>query len=462
MPLINFAGLASGIDSNALIDATLTAQRKQKVQPKKDKITELTDANKAFDDLTTKLKDLQTASRSWSTLNGGGVAKVAASNNETGVTATAANGATNGSYTLSVTQLAKASSYSFNNNYTSASDTVANLGATDTITFQIGNSSTETVDIDVTPTMTVSDFVAAFNAESNRAEASLVQVGAGQYRIAITSTKTGTDEGAIVSVTRGAGFSGSKLDPGDVTHDPAQNAQFTVNGIGATITRQTNKVNDVITGVTFNLLSAPSSATVTISDDPNSTVTTVKKWIDSYNAIITFITENNQITREENGADVKNVFGPLASSRTDNSALASIRDAMAGLSYSGGSTVRILADLGITTERDGTLKFDETKFKNSLSSEPTSVNEVMKLVGDRLAPTGAVIDVIIRFNGSIDTSIRSNKDLISSLNDQIAQAEAALARTEESMRAQFARLESIVGRLQQQQQSLTSALAGLG
>ena len=40
MPLINFAGLASGIDSNALIDATLTAQRKQKVQPKKDKITD--------------------------------------------------------------------------------------------------------------------------------------------------------------------------------------------------------------------------------------------------------------------------------------------------------------------------------------------------------------------------------------------------------------------------------------
>lgn len=469
MAAISFSGLASGIDSTALIEATTAATRKQRVTPKQTKIDELTATNTSLDELETKLRTLKTAAETMGSLAGGAVAKTGTSSNETIATATVTNGALNGSYSLTTTQLAKSASYSFDYAYTGGNDTVASLGANDTISFVFGTSSPENVDIEVTPTMTLNDFVTAFNAESTRAEASIIQVGPNDYRLLITTAETGESAGEIVSVTRGVGFAGGKLDPGDVTHDPAQNAIFTLNGIGP-FTRQKNDVNDVISGVTFNLLDAPGTANISIANDPASSATIVKKFIDAYNEVIKYVNENDTITSKQEGSEFTNVFGPLASTRTDDAAISTLKEAIASIAFASGTAIAILPDLGIETDgtlRDGSLKFDEAKFKTALSTDPTAVNKITMQLGDKLGysykanlGTG-LIDSLIRFNGIFDTTVNGNKTLIDSLNDQIATAEAAIAQTEANMKAQFARLESTVSKLQSQQQSLTSALAGL-
>lgn len=467
MPLINFAGLASGIDSNALIDAVSAASRKQRVTPKEEKIEQLTGTNDALDELRDKLDALKTLAKGVGTLAGGPVAKTVASSNESVATATASNGALNGTYSLTVSQLARNATYSFDYNYTGASDTVASVNDGDpaspdrTFSITIGTSSPETVDIVTTSTMTVGDFIAAFNAASSRAEASLVQVDTGQYRVVITTNNTGDATGSITAVSRGASFSGGKLNTAAATHYAAQNAQFTMSGITGTITRATNKIADVVTGLTFNFASTGTS-TITVTDDSDTSASNMSEFVDAYNEIITYLRENNTITREESGQDVTNVFGTLASTRTDESALGSLKDAFSSSVNTGGSLVRILPDIGITTERDGTLKFDEDKFKSALASEPNSVSDLVESLGDRLGLTGGTIDVITRFNGTFDISINSNKTLITSLNDQIAQAEAAIEKTKETTRGQFARLEALIGSLQQKQQALTSALSSLG
>ena len=55
MALINFAGLASGIDSNALIDATVEAQKQARVKPNEQKVSDLEETNSAYDELKTKM-----------------------------------------------------------------------------------------------------------------------------------------------------------------------------------------------------------------------------------------------------------------------------------------------------------------------------------------------------------------------------------------------------------------------
>jgi flagellar hook-associated protein 2 len=124
--------------------------------------------------------------------------------------------------------------------------------------------------------------------------------------------------------------------------------------------------------------------------------------------------------------------------------------------------VRIFSDLGITTERDGTLKFDTTRLQTAVATEPSSVSSVLQTFADTVAATGGTIDIYTRFNGLFDISTNSNKTLITNLNQQISEAEKQIARKEEELRARFARLESQMSRLQQQQSSLTSALSGLG
>ena len=468
MAAISFSGLASGIDTDALIKATSDATRSQRVTPHQTKISELSDTNAGISDLKDKLKDLQTASLKFSTLSGGGVAKQGTSSDETKVGATAANSALNGSYTVTVSSLAKNGTISLGpaaGTYTSDTDTISS-GTSEVITIGTGaNLETVTVPISAGVT-TISQFVTSFNSLSTKARASLINVGTTtlpSYRVVINSNKTGTLDGAISVTTNAGGFASP-------TSSPATDSAFSIAGIGS-VTRYSNSVNDVISGLTLDL-KAVGTSTVTIADDAETTISVVQDLVTAWNDVVSYISSKNQVTREESGADIKNTFGPLANTQVDDNALSSLRNALAASKYtytqfntSTGQTdtiSRIFSDLGVTTERDGTLKFKTDTFKKFIASEPLSVNGVLTNFADTVAVTSGTIDQYIRFNGLFDTTTTGNKTLITNLNSRIAEAEATITKTEAAMKQRFATLEATMSKLQGQQSALTSALAGLG
>ncbi|MFO0417379.1 MAG: flagellar filament capping protein FliD, partial [Pseudomonadota bacterium] len=139
----------------------------------------------------------------------------------------------------------------------------------------------------------------------------------------------------------------------------------------------------------------------------------------------------------------------------------SLRSVIASTVASSGSSVRIFADLGITTQRDGSLKLDTNKLQQAISAEPISVSTIFQGFADTVALTGGTVDLFTRFNGLIDITTRSNQSTIDELNRRISDAEASIQRQAEALKARYARLESIMGKMQNQQQSLTSALSGL-
>lgn len=471
---INFSGIASGIDSNALIDAVSEATRQQRVKPSQKKITELEETNSALAQLKTKLATLQSTTRNFSTINGGALTKQLTSTDETTVSGTAGNSATNGTYDITVVSRAKNATLSFDDAFTSP-DQVLDATLTDpsdanrTVTFTLGASDPQTVDIVITSTTTAEQFVTQFNEheDNTRATATLINVGTASspsYRIVINSNSEGLDAGQITYAL------GSELDTNSVlkpaTTSQATDASFTIAGILDPITRSTNTVSDVIPGVTLNLNSL-GNAKVSITDDSAATAGKIQDFVDAYNDVVNFIKENNQITRQEDGEKVENVFSPLARERIDDNLLFSLRSALAGSTYSSGSQVRIFADLGITTERDGTLKFNKDQTQTSLgfdaaiAAEPVSVNEIFKNFADQVALTGGTIDLYIGPLRLFESVTNSNNDLVRNLNERISQAEASITKQEETLRARFARLESIIGQMQSQQTALTSALAGL-
>lgn len=456
MPLINFSGLASGIDSDSLIKATSDAARKINVEPSQTKVTELESENSSLEELRTKLNTLRDNARTFSTLKGGGLVKEGQSNNESIAGASATGLATNGTYGLTVTQLAKNATYALSKTSgTYASTTDAIGSSTETITVTIGTgSSMETVNVSVVGgTTTLASFVTSFNTASSKAEASLVNVGTSSspsYKVVINSLKQGTTEGTIsVSASSNVTASG----------DQATNSTFTIAGIGS-ISRSTNEVSDVISGVTFSLRSL-GSATIQITDDVDSSAARIQDLVDSFNDVVKFIRENNTITREESGSDVKNVFAALAKTNVDNNALTAIKNALQSTRASAGTSIKIFPDIGITTERDGTLKFDTDIFETAMSSESSSVNSILTNFADTTSVTAGTIDQFVRFNGLLDITINNNKQRVIDLNQRIGLAEANIKKQEDSMRSRFARLEAMIGKLQSQQNSLTSTLAGL-
>lgn len=463
---INFSGLASGIDTAALIQASSDATRAARVTPSQKRVTELEETNAAADELSNKLDLLKASLKGFTTLNGGGVSKTATSSKESVLSASVANNATNGAYTVTVNSLAKNHTYSFDQTFAASTTPIDNTltggepAGDRTVTFTVGaGAEQETVSVEVkNGTFSASDFVTAFNNASTKAEASLVNTGTAAspaYKIVISSNYEGTQKGSISRTALGASLAGLS----GFSEDAASDASVTVTGIG-TVTRSTNTIADIVPGVTFSL-SSTGSSTVRIAEDVDTTVSKVQSFIDAYNDVVKFVNENNTITRDETTKEVTNTFAPLASSRVDDNALAALRSALSASTASGGSAVRIFADLGITTQRDGSLLFDSSKLKTVIASEPTSVSNVLSSFADKAATTGGTIDQYTRYNGLLDLSINSNKAEIADLNDRIQEAERQIARQEESMKARYARLESLMSKLQQQQSSLTSALSGL-
>jgi flagellar hook-associated protein 2 len=472
MPTINFSGIASGIDTDSLIKTLTDSARSQRVKPNEDKITRLNETSSAITELKAKTDDLRTKLLDFSSLEGGAIIKQGTSSDETIISASASKTASKGTYTVTVSQRAKNATFSFNDRFATTStviDGTINNGAADdpdrTVSFSIGTSSPQTIKVPLTNTTTVSGFVTAFNsaaiAAGGRATASAVNVGtvsSPSFAIVINSANEGLESGQIT-----LNAVGTEIAPAFAanTLSQATNATLSVSGISGTISRATNSVTDVIAGVTLNL-NALGTTTISITDDATATAGKVREWVDTYNEIVTFISENNRITREEDGANVTNVFAPLSTQRVDDNFLSQLRSNLSAARYTGSTAVNVTADLGFKTNRDGTITFDGDVFEEAVASESASANGILLSFADASALTGGTIDLHTRFNGLFDTVTNSNRDQISDLNKRIAEAEAAIARQEESQRARFARLEGVIGRMNSQQQALTSALSGLG
>ncbi len=460
---LSFAGLASGIDSQAIIDSTVASARLARVQPNQKKVGELEETDTALESFGTKLDALRTTLQSFTSLSGGGVSKTGSSSKESVVGATATNAASNGSYNVTVNTLAKNHTYSFDQTYSSTSTAVqstltgAESSAARTISFTVGTGSNqETVSVVVTNgSYSISQFVSDFNNASSKAEASLVNVGtesSPSYKVVINSVYEGAEKGTIARTSLGAGLTNLSA----VSESAASNSSISISGIG-TISRSTNSVSDVIPGVTLNLASA-GTATVKIAEDAATTTAKIQDFVNSFNDIVKFVLENNQVIRDESGSEVKNIFAPLSGTRTDDSALQALRQQLSSSTASGGSVVRVFSDLGITTERDGSLKFDSTKLQSALSSEPSSVSDLIRSFADATALTGGIVDKYTRYSGLLDISINNNKNLISDLNRRITDAEKQIQRQADSLKERYARLEGLMSKLQQQQSSLAGAL----
>ncbi len=472
MSLISFGGLASGIQSKEIIEAISMATRRQRVEPNLQKISRLKDTNAALGEFKGMLSKFQGLSFALGTLSGGAIPKLATSSNEQFVTASASNSALNGSYDLNVTNLAKNGTISFQTTgttYTSPTDKVAPSAGPGTIlfaNFTIGEGvSSEVVSLVFDNNTTLEQFVSMFNEQSNSATATLVNVGTTQnpdLRPVITSKETGTNKGKITFISGSdPAIPGVDYFFQNQTLSQAENAKFTMAGIGGEIERSSNTINDLVPGVTFKL-QAPGSAKITIENDTSLTKEKVQDLVKTYNNILDFVRLNSTITRDDSGSEPKINFGPLSSTKLASSALTSLRSAINSSALSGGGAVRIFADLGITTKRDGTLDLDESKFEEALSSNPEAVNDILKKFGDNVGATDGVIAQYIKFNSLIDLGVQANERQISNINETVNRAEQFILNQEKTLMQRFGRLESLIGGLQSQQSALTSALAGLG
>jgi len=458
MPAISFSGLASGIDSDALIKATLDAQRLA-FRPMQANIDDGKRETKSLQGFNTKLLSLNDSLKDFLSLAGNGISKIGITSDKDLVGVSVADSAPASSTTISVQQLAKGATFSFNDRFASLTAPIApGIAGTETMTFTVGTgASAQTVTVDITNTTTLQELAATLaQAGDGILTATPVNLGTDavpQYGLVMASAETGVEKGTL-AVSVSGGLTGAGLF-GASTIDQAQDSLFTLAGIGQ-ISRSSNKISGVIPGVTFDLKQAANiPVQITVNNDNDKTTERFAKVVSLINELTTYSKENSQITRDEEKANT-NVYGDLAKVRLDDQAVRDIKAALSDAISSSGGAARSFADLGLSTNRDGTLTLDQEKFKTAIGQDPKGAGDLLNNFADKLGATGGIIDGYTRYQGTIQSAIKANEDQAKSLQDRIDTIEANLGRQEQMLKQLYANLEKKVGQLQSSASALTT------
>lgn len=464
--MAGITGIGSGMDINSIVGALVNAEK----APKEAQLARLEKASttkfSALGTLKGALSEFQTAMKG---LNSQALfeKRTATSSNTSAVSASAEKTALSGTYQMAVKQLATSSrvaTASVSN--TSAEPYAASVDGQLTVKLGAGDSAGVLVDIKAGDTLeqirdtlntTLKDKGISANIVNNPADGTSRLVlnakdtGAGKD-IVITAAAAGLEDLAVDGAVKGAGDSAGYLG------DPAQSAVFTIDGLEQT--SSTNSLKDVIPGVTFNLLGKTETdkpLTLTVGQDKAGVTANIKKFVDAYNKLIKTTSELTNVTQVGEGKAP--VVGGLVGDATVRTLLSGVRNEL--VNPAGQEGIRVLADLGISTQKDGTLKIDDTKLGAAITDNFDAVGSFF--TGDN----GLMSRVDKRINGYIQTGgvlEQRMKGLTSTLADIDKQKETLTRRVSQMQTrlfAQFNAMDALVGNLNATSNRLTQALGSL-
>ncbi|MEZ6185792.1 MAG: flagellar filament capping protein FliD [Planctomycetota bacterium] len=438
MPSIQFSGLASGLDTQGIISALVSVEQIP-IQRLSLRQKSLTSAKNLFGDLGTKARALEDLAAKLTTAADFGARK-GTSSDEAKLGVSVSDTADVGSYSLVVSKRAAATRLA-STGYADA-DATGVLG-TGTLSITVGSTTTQ-VPIGSDSLNAVRD---AINDADLGVRASVINDGSGTpYRLVITGEETGLANAVSVDAS---GLSGGSQPLSVSTITAAQNAEFTLDGIA--MQRASNTVSDAIAGVTLQLQDVSATAlTINVTQDAQASSDKVKELVEGYNTLVELINKNN--VPGENGAP----GGPLVGDFAASGALRRLGSAI-GLANGTGIAAN-LSSIGISTERNGTLKLDEAKLKAAIESDPGAVADLVADAATRLE--AAADDLGKASEGVFARRAKTLERTISDLGRQISRREDSLEKLEQSLTLRFTALESLSSRYQSQASFLAALTSG--
>ncbi len=242
-------------------------------------------------------------------------------------------------------------------------------------------------------------------------------------------------------------------------------AKITVNG-AAEQTFSSNTVDTVVPGVTLNLKGTGTSL-VTISPDVDSMVDTVKEFVTQYNDVMNYINTKTREERAESPTTAEErIQGQFTGDATFLDAKYKLTQVVNQVVSGQPSTLNQLAQIGVTSSaanfgKDATLEVNESKLRAALTSNPTGVDAMFNTPGTGLM--SKMKDQIYALNNFVNGAVTSEKKYydneINSMATQINDMEARMVKREETMRLQFASMESMISTLKSQGDRITQLMA---
>ncbi len=389
--------------------------------------------------------------------------------------ATAGASATAGTYSLEVTQLAKAHSISSR----VVATTTETMGTGSLAISNGSNSFSVTVDGSNNTLSGIRD--AINNNSSNTSVRASILTGTSGSRLVLTSKETGASNTISIAVTDNDGnnndayvaatlTSGDGEDTGPQPNttpglsqlayttgatnltlvQAAQNASIKIDNVALSFS--SNTVVDAIPGVTLNLTkeTGTTPAIITVARDSSGLKKLADDFVKAYNDLRTTIVKNTSYDATTNTPST--LTGDSTVRSIDRQLREALRTVPAGVTGS----ITQLADVGIAIDSNGVMSVDSTKFQNAIDSNFTGLQSMLDGYGKA---TYSLITSLTDSNGVISARTSGLKNSIKLLDSQKELVNNRLDAIEKRYRARFTSLDTLISGMQSTSNFLTQQIS---
>lgn len=441
---ISFGGLATGLDTNSIVEQLMNAERAPLVRLEADK-TWMNNRLAAFTELDTRLKSFLTSIDNLGSKEELQQQRITSDSSDFLTASISDEALLDTSYQVEVLSLAQVEKNYSDTGFNSKTDETFGAG---TITINVDGTDHE-IAIVSGENNSLEGMMKAINDADIGISAAIVNDGdaTNPYRL----TLTGDTVGQAISI------SDDTVNLGTFTESQAA-TQAHVKVDGLDVYSNSNTIEEAIPGVTLNLVKAELGETtkISIALDNSSIKGKISAFATGYNDVVSFITGQSTYGGTDGGV--------LGGDSGINAMKRHLQDWLTTQSSNTGS-FSSMSQLGLETQKDGTIMVNDEVLSAAIDSDLDSV--VSLLAGpngdDGLAKTfqdylESQTSSTVGMLAGRETNITSG---LSRIDDRIEQMEKRLEKREETMRSQFNAMELLVSSMNAQSDYMTQALSGL-
>jgi flagellar hook-associated protein 2 len=424
-------GIGSGLDVNGIVSQLVDLERRPVTLLEQTK-AKLTTQLSSFGLLNSYLGNLQSVvnqltSASFWTRN-------SATSSDTGsVSVNADASAAAGSYSIEVTSIAVAQSQ--------ATPATGAGGFADPTNVGGGTINVTVKGTTVPITIAADSSLAAVRDQINSAKAgvtaSIIQDGSGP-RLVLTASDTGVVNAVTID---GSGTTGQLQTAlaGLTTIRPAADAVMRINGLQ--VSSPSNQLQNVIDGVSLTVSKVTTGPVqVSVASDKAALTKGITDFVAAYNDIVKFLGAQTRYDEATKTA------GALQGDSTAVGLLNRLRS-MVQQPSSASSVFQRLGDFGLSLQRDGTLKVDDSKLAAALSDRAEAA-KAFSSTGNGLAlGFKALVDGMLGASGALTSRTESLRERIKRNEREQERLEDRIERVRERLLKQYSALDSNLSRL---------------
>ena len=287
--------------------------------------------------------------------------------------------------------------------------------------------------------------------------ASIVKVSATNSQLVLTSNATGAANTISVAAAPTVVAPGSDLNRFATANlaTVQAGADSLIQLDGTAITRTTNNLTDVISGVTVALVKADPlalPATLTVAVDQNSATSKVNDFIKAYNSLagtLGSLSSYNPTTK---------TASPLFSDATLRGIKNQLRQVLSSTVSGGVAGSSTLADIGIKTDKTGALTLDSVKLNKVITANSNAVPQLFASTQGLAPAFNNLLTSFLSTGASLSSHVDGINKSIASIGAERTKLSARLVKVEARYRAQFNAMDTLLGQLKSTGNYLTQQL----